>query len=204
MEEKLLNLLKRMAPTKLLLLNMDRVEMMILTLGLELIRFATNTHFRGIVLGSADRLDHLLNVTKAAIMGDDLEYCSEFAVTTKCTTTVWNDDEEDKKDFLRSHMIHFEMAMSVGYGWNVIQKKSWNGRNFEGLKITEKDMKTRKFRIVIFNEDLETKFESPVFDQAKGTYNPKLIGEDQRDKSEALDQPLLPTTKEGRNRIIIR
>ena len=69
---------------------------------------------------------------------------------------------------------------------------------------TVQDMKTRKFRIVIFNEDLETKFESPVFDQAKGTYNPKLIGEDQRDKSEALDQPLLPTTKEGRNRIIIR
>ena len=204
MEEKLLNLMKRMAPTRLLLLNMDRIEMMILTLGLELIRFATNTHFRGIVLGSADRLDHLLNVTKAAIMGYDLEYCNEFAVTTKCVITVWNDNEEDKKDFLRSHMIHFEVAMSVGYGWNVIQKRNWNGVDFEGLRITEKEMKARKYRIVIFNEDLETKFESPVFDQTKGTYDTKLIEDNQINKSDALDQPLLPTTKEGRNRIIIR
>ena len=204
MEEKLLNLMKRMAPTRLLLLNMDRVEMIILTLGLELIRFATNTHFRGIVLGSADRLDHMLNVTKAAITGDDLEYCNEFAVTTKCAITVWNDDEDGKKDFLRSHMIHFEVAMSVGYGWNVIQKRGWNGMNFEGLKITEKEMKARKYRIVIFNEDLETRFESPVFNQTKGTYNPKLVEDNQKNNSEALDQPLLPATKEGRNRIIIR
>ena len=193
-----------MAPTRLLLLNMDRVEMMILTLGLELIRHATNTHFRGIVLGSADRLDHLLNVTKAAIMGDDLNYCNEFALTTRCTITVWNDDEEDRKDFLRSHMIHFEVAMSVGYGWNVMQKKNWNGKDFEGMKITEKEMKMRRYRIVIFNEDLETKFESPVFDQARGTYNPKLVEDDQINKCEALDQPLLPTTKEGKGRIIIR
>ena len=72
LEDKLFNLLKRMAPSKLLLLNTDRIEMMVLMLGLELLRFAINTHFRGIVLSSADRLDHLTNLVKAAIRNDDL------------------------------------------------------------------------------------------------------------------------------------
>ena len=190
MENKLLELLKRLAPTKNLLLSMDRLEMIILTVGLELIRQAFNLHMRGVILNSADRLDHMLNMCKAAIRKDVLNDYSEFAEVKKSRVTVWNDSEVKKEEFLRSHMIHHEVVMNIGFGLNVHQKRSWNGLDLEGLKITEKEMKKR-LRVVIFNDDLEIKFENPIFDPETGTYNLNEM----TTYDDALDRPLLPLTK---------
>ena len=189
-----------MAPSKLLLLNTDRIEMMVLMLGLELLRFAINVHFRGIVLSSAERLDHLTNLVKAAIQNDDLPSCSEFADTRKSSTTVWNDQKEEEKDFMRSHLIHSEMTMCVGFGQNVTQRRNWNGANMENLKVTERETKKR-LRSVIFNEEVETKFSEPVFNQEKGTFNLAVIN---TSYSDDLDKPLLPADKEGMKKTIIR
>ena len=205
MESKVINLMKRAAPTKLLLLSIDRIEMMLLTTGLELIRFAANTHFRGIILSSADRLDHMLMVAKAAISSDSMSLSNEFADIQKSTITVWNDDEDKKKDFLRSHLIHFTTTMCVGYGQNALQKRNWNGLNLEGIKLTEREIK-RRLRVIIFNEDVEIKFNEPIFNQNKGTYNLNYSLTDKNDDFDqlALEKPLLPTCKEGMRRIIIR
>ena len=197
---KLNELLKRLAPTKLLLLNMDRIEMIILTVGLELIRQAFNLHMRGIILGSADRLDHLLNMCKAAYLGDVLKEFNEFIDVQKSIITVWNDSEEEKEEFLRSHLVHHEMVVSVGFGLNVHQKRNWNGINLNGIKVTEKEMK-RRLRVVIFNDDLETIFAEPIFDTDKGTYN--LQGAE-KSYTGALDQPLLPIVEEKAKRTLIR
>ena len=200
MEKKLLALLKRMAPTKLLLLSTERIEMMILTTGLELIRYAFNTHARGILLGSADRLDHLLNMCRAAITSDVLPGISGFAEAQKSMITVWNDDKEEKREFLRSHLVHHEMIMKIGVGLNVVQKRNWNGINLTGLKITDKELK-RRLRVVVFNEEVETVFSEPVFDNDKGTYN---LDEASDNYIDALDKPLIPAKKETAKKIIIR
>lgn len=205
MEIKVVNLMKRAAPTTALLLSVDRIEMMLLTTGLELIRFAANTHFRGIVLSSADRLDHMLCVAKAAIVKDSMSLTSEFADIQRSVITVWNDEQEKKKDFLRSHMIHYGTTMCVGYGQNALQKRNWNGLNLEGIKLSEREIK-RRLRVIIYNDDVETKFDEPVFNQEKGTYN---LDNSMNDKIDdfcelSLDKPLLPACKEGMKRIIIR
>ena len=200
LEAKLLNVLKRMAPSKLLLLSTDQIEMVILTLGLELIRSAFNMHTRGVLLGSADRLDHMLNMSKAAISKDVLRDLGDFAEVQKSLITVWNDAEEDKNDFTRTHMIHHELVVCVGCGYNVQHKKNWNGQNLEGIKVTEKEMKKR-LRMVVFNDDLDIKFEGPVFDLEKGTFD---INKIEIAQMSCLDQPLLPSQKSGTKKIIIR
>ena len=200
MEKMLLALLKRMAPTKLLLLSTEKIEMMVLTIGLELIRHAFNVHARGVLLGSADRLDHMLNMCRAAISGDVLTELNGFAETQKNVATVWNDDKEDKKEFLRSHLVHHEMTMKVGMGLNVVQKRNWNGKNLTGLKVTEREMR-RRLRVVVFNDDVETIFGEPVFNDEKGTYN---LEEANVSHDDALDRPLLPATTEKLKKVIIR
>ena len=200
MEKKLLGLLKRMAPTELLLLNTEKIEMMIMTVGLELIRLAFNVHARGIILGSADRLDHLLNMCRAAIASDVLKDLNEFAETQRNVVTVWNDNKKDKKDFLRSHMVHMEVIMKIGMGLNVIQKKNWNGNSMDGVKITEREIK-RRLRMVIYNEDVETRFDEPVFNKNEGTFDLEVADDDYCD---ALNRPLLPMSKDKQRKLIIR
>ena len=173
--------------------------MIVLTVGLELIRQAANLHIRGVMLNSADRLDHMLNMCKAAFLEDVLTEHNEFAEVKRSTITVWNDSEEDKEEFLRSHLIHHEVVMKIGFGMNVQHKKHWNGLNLEGLKITDKEMKKR-LRVVIFNDDLEIKFENPIFDPEKGTYDLKEM----TTYNDALDQPLLPLTKGNQRGAMIR
>ena len=196
----MLNLLRRLAPTKLLLLNVDRIEMIILTIGLELIRQAFNHHMRGILLNSADRLDHLLNMCKAAFLKDVLPEMNNFHDVQKSRITVWNDSEEEKEEFLRSHLVHHETVMTVGFGLNVLQKRGWNGLNLEGIKVTDREMKKR-LRVVMFNDDLEIKFTAPIFNTEKGTF---CMAKAEISYTGALDQPLLPIQKENTRRTMIR
>ena len=174
--------------------------MIILTVGLELTRRAFNLHMRGLIIGSADRLDHLLNMCKAAFLNDALNEFSDFTEVKKSCITVWNDSEDSKSECLRSHLVHHEVTMNIGFGLNVLQKKNWNGVNLDGLKISDKEMKKR-LRVVVFNDDLEIKFEEPVFDTEKGTFDLTKV---EKTYNGALDKPLLPTTKETSRRTMIR
>ena len=174
--------------------------MMILNVGLEMIRRGFNAHTRGILLSSTDGLDHLINMARASLMRDVLKEYIYFADTNKNVITAWNDDAVDKVEVLRSHMLHVETTMTVGHGINVVAKRSWNGYNLEGVKITEKETK-RRLRLVKFNDEVEIKFQGPIFDIEKGTYNQEEMD---KTKIDALDQPLVPIKRCEAKRVIIK
>ena len=200
MEDKLLKVLRRTSIADLLLLTIDRVENMVLLMGLELLRWAFNVHNRGLILGSADRLDHFINVCKANTQRDVFFECGSFADVVCSSTTVWNDDEIEKQDCLRDHLIHFQIEMKVGQGINVYQKRLWNGTSLEGLKITDRENK-RRLRLVKCNEDVALEFTKPVFDPEKGTFNRALAASSLRSNPE---HPLLPIEAGKMKRIYIK
>ena len=59
----------------------------------------------------------------------------------------------------------------------------------------------KRLRSVVFNEEVETKFSGPVFNQEKGTFNLAVINTNYNDD---LDKPLLPADKDGMKKTIIR
>ena len=173
---------------------------MIVVCGLELLRFAVNVHCRGIQLGNASRLDHLINMCRAALSKDVLTDCTNFADTIMSEVTAWNDKGSDKPDHLRSHLMLYEGKFMVGFGLNVAQKKGWNGFSLDGLKTSEKDFK-KKLRVLTFNDDLETEYEPPVFDTESGTYSLKDILKFTWD---GLNKPLVPALSGQNIRTLIR
>ena len=188
MESKLIALIRRTVPTRRLLLTIDQIENMVLSVGLELIRHGLNVHTRGIFLGTADRLDHMVNMIKASIEKDVLLDCSQFADVEKSVVTAWNDKDEDKMDCLRSHLVHVEMNMQIGHGVNAIQKRTWNGEDTEGLR------NTRRMRVIKLNDDLPIKFMEPVFNIEKGTYD---LSKALDVNTEELGLPLIPMVNHG-------
>ena len=192
-----MNLLRKTAVTQMLLLTIDGIENILLAIGLELLRWGFNLHNRGMILGSADRLEHIINVCRAGLAKDALFGFGGFTDVVRNVVTVWNDNEHDKQECLRSHMIHVEVLMFVGQGLNVMQKRHWNGKNLDGLKMTEKELK-RKLRVVKCNDDLDIEFKVPIFDQESGTYDAVEIANKQVDD---LGKPLLPATS-GRKTLI--
>ena len=196
----MLKVFRRTSITDLLLLTIDRVENMVLLLGLELLRWAFNVHNRGLVLGSADRLDHFINVCKANTQRDALPECGKFADVMNYKTSVWNDDETGRQECLRDHLIHFEITMKVGQGINVYQKRTWNGVNMDGLKITDRVNK-RRLRLIKCNEDCTLEFTKPVFNQEDGTFNRAQAAAMSQRK---INQPLLPIETKGVKRIFIK
>ena len=197
----LLNLLRRMTSWELIIYTVDNIEMMILLCGLELLRFGARTHARGILLNTAGRLDHLLNMVRVVLAkaGPETD-CTEFADTTETMITAWNDELKETPDFLRSHLMHYEVSIKVGYGVQVIQKRNWNGCNMEGIKQSDKEIKKR-LRLVKINEDHSTVFQSPIFNVARGTYN--LEYKDVL-KMNKLGHPLVPRGKKYALRTLIR
>ena len=186
----LLNVLKRMMSWDLLIFTIDNIEQMILLASLELLRFGAKVHSRGILLSAAGRLDLLLNATRA-VLAKDREFdpeCSGFADTIDSKITAWNDEEKEKPDFLRSHLMHFEISIKVGYGIQVNQKRNWNGSNLEGIRQTDKEIKKR-LRLIKINDEHDTVFRLPVFDTENGTFN--LKNKDVLDTENSI-QPLVP------------
>ena len=200
LDENLTKLCRKLASFKTLILTVDNIEQMLIVSGLELLRFSINAHCRGVHLSSAYRLDYLLNSVRAALAHDTILDCTSFADTLSSQITAWNDDKKDAAVHVRSHLLHFEATFLVGYGINVTQKKGWNGRNFEGIRATEKEMK-KKLRIINFNEELTTKFTPPIFDLNGGTYDSKKVAEsDNKD----LEKPLLPIKSNTLRKVLIR
>ena len=197
LESKLVQLIRRTVPTRRLLLSIDQIENIILCVGLDLIRIGLNVHTRGIILGVADRLEHLLNMCRSAIEKDVLCECTHFADINESRITAWNDTADDKVDCLRSHMIHVEISMQIGFGVNVTQKRYWNGLNTDGMK------NHKKLRVIKLNDDLPTQFKAPIFDDSKGTYDLSKVDESD---TIGLDKPLLPKVgpKTKPRRVFIR
>ena len=200
MDLELIKLCKKLAPTKTLALTVDNFEQMLISCGLELLRQGINTHCRGIHLSSASRLDHLLNATRATLIHDDIGECTSFADVMESNFTAWNDCEVNKPGYLRSHFLHFEATFQIGYGLNVTNKKSWNGRNMDGVRATEKELK-KKLRIINFNDELSTKFSPPIFDLDKGTYDKNLI---EKADNDDLERPLIPIKTNTSKKVLIR
>ena len=200
LDDALTKLCRKLASFKTLILTVDNIEQMLLVSGLELLRFSINTHCRGIHLGSAHKLDYLMSAVRAALRHDVIIECTSYADTLVSSMTAWNDNKTDLADHLRSHLMHFEATFVIGYGLNVVQKKNWNGRDLEGLRATEKELK-KKLRIINFNEDLNTTFTPPVFDLDHGTYDAKVINDCSNDD---LGKPLLPIKMDALRRVLIR
>ena len=198
LETLLTGLLKKAMPTKSLLLTIDRIEQIVMVCGLELLRFAANIHLRGIRLGGACRLDHLINMCRAALQQDVLIDCTSFADTMESNITAWNDNEFDKPDHRRTHLMIYEGKFLIGFGVNVIQKRNWNGINLEGLKETSK---RTKLRVLIHNDDLETVFTPPIFNVDKGTFSSKDI---KNLEWEDLGKPLIPASSNRMSKTLIR
>ena len=196
----MLKVFRRTSIADLLFLTINKVENMVLLMGLELLRWAFNLHNRGLVLGSADRLDHLINVCRANTQRDALYECGKFADVISSRTTVWNDDETDRQACLRDHLIHFEINMKVGLGLNVFQKRIWNGTDMEGLKNTERESK-RRLRLIKCNEDCDLEFSKPVFNQEDGTFNRAQAVSNSKP---IMGRPLLPIETNGSKRIFIK
>ena len=86
-----MRILKRMTSWELVIYSIDNIEQMILLCGLELLRFGARTHSRGILLGTAGRLDHMLSLVRAVLVkgANDTELdCADFADTTKTKVTA--------------------------------------------------------------------------------------------------------------------
>ena len=177
-----------MTSWKLLIFTIEDIEQMILLVGLELLRQGARIHTRGLLLGSAGRLEFLLNMVRAIVARERDQDCVSFADTLKVNLTAWNDEKTECPDFVRSHLMHYETTIKVGYGLQVTQKRGWNGKNLDGIKHVDREVK-RRLRVIKLNEDIPTVFEKPVFNIEKGTYN--LERKDVL-KANDLNQPLIP------------
>ena len=191
--------LKKMTASNLLLLTIDNVEQIILLVGLELLRNGLNVHFRGLAIGCAPRLDHMLNMVRIAL-GDD---CSEglgVTVIKHNTVTAWNDIHVNKPDHERSHMMHANLQMICGFGTNINSKMAWNGIDLEGLKVTEKETK-KHLRVIKYNEIKSTVYEAPQFDVSKGTFNFNGVN---WSFYENIENPLIPAKAQKPRKVFIR
>ena len=189
METVLLGLFKKMTPSPILLLMVDQLEQILLITGLNALRHSINIHCRGLHLGTAAKLDHILNMCEAILPKDVLKECAEFGDIHVSNTTLWNDEKDDLPDFNRSHLLHSESTMSIGFGVNVLQKRGWSGVDMTGFKVTEKDNKKR-IRVIKFNDVLNTKFDKPLFDCERGTYDLSNVT---WETFEDLKYPLIPS-----------
>ena len=188
-----------MANSDLLLLTVENVEQIILLVGLELLRNGLNVHFRGLAIGCAPRLDHLLNMVRVAF-GDGYTEGLGVTVIKHNTITAWNDTHGDKPDHERSHMIHVNLQMICGFGVNISTKTAWNGINLEGLKVTEKEAK-KHLRVIKYNEIKPTVYEAPQFDVAMGTFNFNGVN---WSFYENIENPLIPVKIQKARKIFIR
>ena len=55
--------------------------------------------------------------------------------------------------------------------------------------------------MVVYNEDVETRFDEPVFNKSEGTFDLDEADDNYCDK---LNRPLLPTSKDRLKKLIIR
>ena len=189
-----------MTSWELVIFTVDNIEQMLLFCCLELLRFGARTHTRGILLSSAGRLDHLLNMVRVVLAKSTESECASFADLVETKITAWNDEKDETPDFLRSHLMHYEVSIKIGYGIQVLQKRNWDGNTLDGIKQTDRELKKR-LRLVKINEDQVTVFKPPVFNVLKGTY--KLEFKDVLEMNE-LGQPLVPRGKKFNIRTLIR
>ena len=196
----LVDILRKMTSWKMILFTVENIEQMVLLCGLELIRVGARIHARGLQLGTAGRLDHLLNLIRTVMKRDVITGCSDFADTTGMKITVWNDEHTTRPDHNRSHLMHFEATFKAGFGQQVLQKRNWNGQDLFGIRQTEKELRKR-LRVIRLNDDLETSFDPPVFNKDKGTFNLENLDVL---KIQELNQPLIPIKSERNTRTLIR
>lgn len=199
MELLLLVLLKKMTASNLLILTVDNIEQIILLVGLELLRNSLNIHFRGLAIGCAPNLDHLLNMVRITL-GDDYSEGFGATIIKHNLVTAWNDTFDEKPDHERSHMVHVNLQMICGFGANINTKKMWNGADLEGIKITEKEVK-KHLRVIKYNDIKPTTYEAPQFDIEKGTYNFDGVNWSFYDD---IEKPLIPVNKQKDRKVFIR
>ena len=183
----LIELLKKMTTSNLLLLTIENIEQIILLVGLELLRSSLNMHFRGLALGCAPGLDHICNLVRLTL-GDDYTESYGTTIIKHSLVTAWNDINTDKPDYERSHMIHLNMHMTCGWGFNINTKKAWNGVDLEGLKVSDKETK-KHLRVIKYNDFKTATFEAPHFNREEGTYDFRLVG---FSFYEDIENPLIP------------
>lgn len=188
-----------MTTSNLLLLTVDNIEQIILLVGLELIRYSLNIHFRGLSLGCAPGLDHLLNLVRLAL-GDDYNEGIGTTLIKHNKVTAWNDTFIDKPDHDRSHMVHVNMQLICGFGVNVVTKHAWNGVDLMGIRITEKEIK-KHLRVIKYNEEKSTTYEAPQFNTEDGTYD---LSEAGRNFNDSIENPLIPVERQGDIKLFIR
>lgn len=199
MEMMLLMMLKKMTSSKLLILTVDNIEQIILLVGLELLRNSLNIHLRGLAIGCAPNLDHLLNMVRVTL-GDDYTEGLGATVVKHNLVTAWNDTLVDKPDHERSHMIHVNLQMVCGFGANINTKKMWNGVDLEGLRVTEKETK-KHLRVIKYNDVKPTTYEAPQFNTSNGTYNFEGTN---WSFYENIEKPLIPADKKKGKKVFIR
>ena len=199
LERMLIDLLKKMTSSNLLLLTVENIEQVILLVGLEQLRSSLNIHFRGLAIGCAPRLDHTLNMVRIAL-GDDYTECFGSTIIKHNLVTAWNDANTSMPDFERSHMIHLNMQMTCGWGLNINTKRAWNGVDLEGIKITEKEMK-KHLRVIKYNEEKTATFEAPHFNRENGTYDFSTVSYSFYDD---IENPIIPAKTQKSRKIFIR
>ena len=187
MEDKLIALLRKMANVRWLLLTQMGIEQIILVVGLELLRKGVDIHMRGLGWGACGRLEHLINICRAAL-GDEKTEGEGITVLGDHKITVWNDSDIKKPNFLRSHMVHASFDFKCGFGINIGNKKSWNGINLVGLRRNDRESK-RRLRVINIKEKKSTEFQPPVFNQTDGTFNFKNV---KWEFLEDANKPLIP------------
>ena len=199
LEMLLLALLKKLSTSNLLLLSIENIEQIILLVGLEQIRYSLNIHFRGLALGCAPRLDHLLNLVRLNL-GDDYYEGMGTTVIKHNQITAWNDVFDDKPDHERSHMVHLNVQMVCGFGLNVATKQGWNGVDLQGIRITEKEIK-RHLRVIKYNEEKSATYNAPHFNIENGTYN---FAEVNYNFYDDIENALIPVKKQQDRKLFIR
>ena len=169
LEQGLISLLKRMALSKWLMLTQEEIELMIISVGMELIRNSLNLHMRGLGWGNSGRFEHLINMVRTNLEPDSRDGLGLTEIED-WKITAWNDKQENLPNFARSHLVHAKMIFKCGYGINIMTKRHWNGRDLRGLKMTEKEIKKR-LRVINMMEEKAADFELPVFDTENGTFD---------------------------------
>ena len=187
LEDRLIKLLRKLANVRWLILTQEGIEQIIMIVGLELLRKGVDIHMRGLGWGACGRLEHLINVCRAALCNEQGEG-EGLTVLGDHRITVWNDEDDSKPKYLRSHMVHAGFDFICGYGLNLGNKKSWNGFNLAGLRRNDRETK-RRLRVINIKEKKSTDFQPPVFDADKGTFNFKNI---KWEFLEDTNKPLIP------------
>ena len=98
LEKDLISLLKRMAFSKFLMLTQDEIELIIISVGMELIRNSLNLHMRCLGWGNSGRFEHLINMVRTNL---DLNSTDGMGMTEieDWRITAWNDNQEKLPDF---------------------------------------------------------------------------------------------------------